>query len=502
MTRKGRLPAVVFACALLVAVVVRLMFPFDGLYGQDAYSYFDYARAFWPHLRHGTALPALFWPVGYPVTVALVLPLFGGSPIAGQMVNTLACAWAGVATFLMVEGLGRSRRPRGSDSLPGFVAGLAVALSGGVLRSSQVVMADGLGLGAAATALWCAVRFGRSRVGPWLAACSLALAWGTITRWMVGLLALPIGAYLLIDWRSDVTDADRGPATARPLWPWAVTAALLALAVLTPQMMLARSEPFVFSKHEWLVKWNLANAIGRAFYTRDGHALYKLPVAVFYLARLGWPDYFFSVLALFAAAGAWIVLRERRWAAAVLFIGWPFVAWVFLSGIPYENPRFLLPTLPAVAALSGVGFSWLWDSLPPRRRWIPALVLAGSFGVGLVLATREHARLVAHKNADQDLVVWVAAQVPLRATVLMAGPTLAFQFFGFTAVQGLFDLSASQLDAVVAGQSPVFVVADVGNLEGQWAGLGPELHLRNLRRHPGLTLLAEHPPYSLFRVGP
>jgi hypothetical protein len=229
--------------------------------------------------------------------------------------------------------------------------------------------------------------------------------------------------------------------------------------------------------------------------------VYKLPVAGFYLARLGWPDYFFPVVALFAVVGAWALLRERQWMVAVLLLGWPFVAWLFLSGIPYENPRFLLPTLPAVGALVGVGFSWVWHSLSPRRRWAPALVLIVSLAAGLGFATREHARLVANKNADLDLVAWVAAHVPLRTTLLMAGPSLAFEFYGFTTVHGLFDLSPRDLDAIVTNRSPLFLLADVGNLEGQWAGLGPELHLKSLRRHPGLQLVGDHPPYSLFRVG-
>jgi hypothetical protein len=37
---------------------------------QDAYAYFNFARAIGPHLRHGAPLPDLFWPRGYPVAVA------------------------------------------------------------------------------------------------------------------------------------------------------------------------------------------------------------------------------------------------------------------------------------------------------------------------------------------------------------------------------------------------------------------------------------------------
>ena len=36
--------------AVALALAARLAWPFDGLYGQDAFAYFRYARALWPWL--------------------------------------------------------------------------------------------------------------------------------------------------------------------------------------------------------------------------------------------------------------------------------------------------------------------------------------------------------------------------------------------------------------------------------------------------------------------
>src|SRR5882762_2622081 len=83
-----------FATALVVAAVTRALYAFDGLYGQDAFAYFRFARAIWPHLRSGAPLPDLYWPRGYPAAVALLLPFVGQGPAAGQLASTLACAIA------------------------------------------------------------------------------------------------------------------------------------------------------------------------------------------------------------------------------------------------------------------------------------------------------------------------------------------------------------------------------------------------------------------------
>jgi hypothetical protein len=225
-------------------------------------------------------------------------------------------------------------------------------------------------------------------------------------------------------------------------------------------------------------------------------------VGVFYLLRLGWPDYFYPGLAVLVVAGAWtVVVRERSAAHATLLLGWPAVVWLFLSSIPYENPRFLLPTLPAIAALAGLGVGAIDASRLPGRRWIPAAVMIVSLAAGLVVGGREHARLVAGKDFDLRLIGWTQARLPGDAELLMAGPTLAFEYYGGAHPRALFDLSATDLDDLVAGSRRVFVLADTSSLESQWKGKGPEQHVARLRRAPGLTLVGTYPPYSLFAVG-
>src|SRR5947209_1868155 len=75
---------------------------FDGLYGQDAYAYFDYAttsvRRSIEHLA--PALETFFWPPGYPILVALASLTIGPSPLAGQVVSLAMGALVPVFTAL------------------------------------------------------------------------------------------------------------------------------------------------------------------------------------------------------------------------------------------------------------------------------------------------------------------------------------------------------------------------------------------------------------------
>jgi hypothetical protein len=481
--------------ALAVAAVTRLVYPFDGLFGQDAIAYFRFARAIGPHLLHGAPLPDLFWPRGYPLAVAALWPLTGGGPFAGQLVSALALAWTAAASLLLTAEL--ERREGGAPDVLAptvdspAIAGLCVAASGIVLRSSQVVMADGLAIGCAATALWCFARHLRDRCTGWLVAAAVAVAYGAVTRWQIGLLALPLGGAAVLDARA---------RRARPAWRAWIVAALAALAVLIPQLWSAHGVPYALEQHEWFLRWSPLNAFRRDFATREGPAHHLLPVGVFYLGRIGWPDALFPTVGALAAVGAWRLFRERRGVEIALLVGWPLTDWAFISGIPYENPRFLWPVLPAVGALAGVGAGVVAARFPARRRLL-ALFLAASLAAGLAFAAREHGRTVARKNADRTLVYWVDAQVPPGTTLLMHGGGMMIEHYGRTRVRETFLLTPADLPALLARECPCFALENPADIAAGLAGPGPARFFAALRAQAGLTPVATRDPLVLFRVG-
>src|SRR5437762_6584102 len=95
-----------FALALrgAIAVVSR----FDGLYGQDAFAYYEFAR----RLLDSTSrlhLPAPFvWPLGYPALMALAFVLVGASPQAGQWVSMLAGGLVAPLVYLFTREVGEA----------------------------------------------------------------------------------------------------------------------------------------------------------------------------------------------------------------------------------------------------------------------------------------------------------------------------------------------------------------------------------------------------------
>ncbi|HVV51173.1 MAG TPA: hypothetical protein VHO06_16005, partial [Polyangia bacterium] len=380
------------------------------------------------------------------------------------------------------------RRGEEADPTARAGAGICAAASGIALRNSQVVMADGLALGLAATALWLAARAVRTGHAVWLVPCSLAVAWGAVTRWQIVLIALPVATAFLLGRRDRAAAPD--PPSRDGLW---IAAAVLAgLLVLLPQLVVAHaSTPAAFEHHEWLQRWNPLNAFRRDFFTTEGHARYHFPVALFYLLRLAWPDALFPTIAALALVGTWSLARRRRTLDIVLLVGWPVVNWAFISGIPYENPRFVWPALPAVAALAGFGFRDLAREVSKKRRSLLSALLVVSTAAGLAFAAREHGRTVAHKNSSRALVDWIDAVVPRGTTLLRFGGTMMAEYYGSTKVDDIYRLRPGDLPGLLARACPCDYLVRLPESDP---------FFEPLRRNPGLIPLASRPPFWMFAV--
>src|SRR5689334_18579814 len=78
-----------FTISLLIRLVMVLHTHFDGLYGQDAYAYYDYAQYIRMSLQTGVALKPFFCPLGYPTLLMLALDMAGTTPTVAQAVSIL-----------------------------------------------------------------------------------------------------------------------------------------------------------------------------------------------------------------------------------------------------------------------------------------------------------------------------------------------------------------------------------------------------------------------------
>ena len=337
---------------LVVTSALVIRHGFDGLYGQDAFGYVNYALGpVREALLHLEGPPAWPQPPGYPMRRrgGLADRRAGRSHRAGR-----EPAGRGQRPCPRRAPRRRGRRPaarrRAAIAVP-LLAGLLAALPGQLWQSSAVAMADTLAIALATAGAWGACRYARSGRLGWLLAAAATTAFAIDTRWIYGLVAVPIAIVGLIGvWR--IMRLDRRRAVIHALAATLVGAAVLAPVMLPMGLAILDGTTVPFAAD--FGAYRLGSTQRAAQQLRDDRRAPRL--------RPG------ERRVLPAPAGHAVLVRAssacsrcgaprgssaaaRRSARRSSSAGRSIVL-VFLVGSPYQNPRFFLAAMPPVAILS------------------------------------------------------------------------------------------------------------------------------------------------------
>jgi 4-amino-4-deoxy-L-arabinose transferase-like glycosyltransferase len=500
LTFQAAVPIFAIGLGLLLAIAsgaIAASRGFDGLYGQDAYAYFDYGTySVRQSLLHLAPLEPFFWPPGYPLLVAISSLVVGPVPLAGQLVSLLMGALVPVLSALLVRELWPG------EMAWALLAGALVAVCGQLWQSSVVVMADTTGLALGTFSAVALARYARTRHGAWLAAASAAIAYATLARWIYGLVALPFGVYALLV----LFEGPRVPRTSvwHALLAIGVAAVILVPAVAPSFVGLIRDpgQPAAFAGNFQVYSWSPLNALRHDFFTADGHLAYTQPNGLYYASAAFNLAYFGPLLAVWILPGLW---AARRWPVRniVLIVGWAAIVFAFHAGAPWQNFRFTLAYLPPLAILSAAGVLLVWRSLEASRRPLRAIV-AACVVAGLVISAGAAVRLVERfidtKDQELTLVRWVQSQTPTGAELFSFGPTLAFRHYSSLPTFDLYDVSASDVRTILADPAPHYLLVDTGSVESQWLDQAPSTNFHLLRDEVGIDALGTAEGYTLYQI--
>lgn len=478
-------------CLLLLALAARggllLLHSFDGLYGQDAYAYYQYARELRAALLHLQFPPPFWWSLGYPSLLNAGFALGGVNITAAQMITLLCGALAAPFAFALAYEAAPVQK-----TAAGWVAGLLCAFGGQLVQSSVVVMTDAPALMFATLGGWLLLRYVRTRVLATLLLSSLAAGFAVWMRWQNLIFAGAwIAALALAEWQA-ARISIRGIAR--------ISMAIVIIAlVLSPQFFVSYNTGAPLAGSSWLDGWSPVNFLGRTFDNVDGHFEYGLPVALFYGQVVAHPAYLFVMLTpLFITGAAALVKRIRtRLPAVVLLLGWIAGMYLFLAGIPYENFRFPLGFFAPLAAVTGIGAGIVWAHWGSRRAhafaagWIAAALLVTVAWQPRVLAPvwESKAQQLAHAR-------WLEKQALPNALVYTMGIDGALQEYSNLRVANLWDLDPAKLNP----ETPTYLYADTNNIDTQWRGRLPDQLVRVLTETNFLHPLDSFDGWTLFRV--
>lgn len=225
--------------------------------------------------------------------------------------------------------------------------------------------------------------------------------------------------------------------------------------------------------------------------------------AVYYARAYTDAYYLAPVLTPFLLLGAFALIYQRKFRKALFLIGWALLPYLFLAGIPYQNIRFPLIIFPAVAALTGIGFTFLLQHAKRLRSlaWIIAVV-ALCFGIAQTyIANRTLiGEFLDNQRRDRESIAWAAAQIPEGSRVYTLGLTLSLRHYTTFEVYELYYQTPESLEGQWVSGEDDYMLISVWSLINQWQGREPDIAVQWLIDHRGLIRIDSNERYTLFRI--
>lgn len=323
-----------------------------------------------------------------------------------------------------------------------------------------------------------------------LAASAVLLTFAVITRWNYAVLA-PVwaGVWWLGSGRERLRDEGIGAVVMA-----AVAVAAAALAFL-PQALfaLARPSPQLYPYGAW----NLANAMMSHFTTLDGTQQFAEVNALFNAHPLYDPYWLHGIFGALALIGV-VALAQRNRPAGLLFGGWFAVGYLFLCGIPYQNPRFDLLYVPPILVCAGAGSTLVWE----RRSLLLRIGLAAASLYGGTLMVQSAgsriATFIAWQDSDKIIARAVVARLPADATLYTFEMTQEIRVYARFSVRELYYETPESVAADHGDPGKLYLLIDLNKLRSQWAGMPVEVTFDALVRAHAMRRIDQLGAYSLF----
>ena len=417
---------------------------YNGLYGQDSHEYLRYCKELIKFFKTGEVPGNFFWPIGYPLAGAL-LSFITGPHLAMQLIPVLSCCWIMVilAAYLMNEFPGREKE----ISLYVF---LFLGFSPYFLRYSISVMSDIPSVALLVTSYYCLDRYMKIKKAIFILIASFMVSATIFTR--IGLLPLTLPVWIFI-FKSYFRKNNL---------QLIIPTLVLILLPATIYSFFKGTDVSIVSQNYQLTDWSVLNFFKREFSNPDGYLSYSLPNIVFVFLSFIHPGYVFAgILFIFQF---FINKQQPSYFITPLVLA-ILLYLFFLSGLPLQNSRFMIPVLPFFLLICFPSFlsylSWFHFK---KKLLMLAITLLLIFQSILVY----RAFLPFYTLNKKELKIASSVLVHSSDIIYTFGIDGALKSYGYEGK--IINMYHSPLTSVASGSMMVF---NPGEFSKQWAGKNP-----------------------------
>ncbi len=478
-----RTAILLFVGALVIRVIAVVTTGFDGLYGQDAYAYFDQAMALRAALLQAIPVPPGFhWPQGYPALVALMSLVIGGGATAAQLLSQVMGSLVAPLTFLV----GRRLLPPGGEGAA-VLAAIFTAIGGQAVLSSIVSMSDATAMAMVLLSMFTVLEFRAAPRRRSFLVLAVVLGFAAVaTRWA----SILVGPALAVPALRGLREGRRSPYLMPALIAAACGGSALFLVLLTG------IAGFDFAPY--FQNWRLLNAVwGPIPQIPPDSLAAKAPGIIYYLAPLYHPAFLGPFLGPLAGWGLWRLWRDNDRYCSLTLALWVVVPLFFFSGLPIRSLRFILTNAVPLTLLAAWG---LWTLIPkPMIGRVTRMSVALSLVVVTGWSIFSVVRFTSEQTQIKQTTEAIQSLLPNNAIVLAFEITAALDHKTDLEVVELYLENPDSLEILITKGPPVYLLTRPRHIEARWQDQTPGINTRWLEQHGSLQEIGAWGPYTLRR---
>lgn len=494
-----------FIVSFLFRLLLVFVFQFDGLYGQDAYAYYDYSKIFHDSVLSFQLPPNFYWPIGYYLFTsifsiftagnigyaAMLVSLNAGSLCAG-VIYLITYELLKINNMSFGQGILRSAQNDGENKKISLYAGLIICFSGVVVKASIVIMSDALGLLFASLSMLYIVKYYNTQKPAHIAISFISLALAIMARYAYLILLIPFCIIVIYIIRKPYNRVD-----TLKHYGFAV---FLGLLVFLPQLYYISKYGIAYvpsqpEERTWVVEWSPVNFFLRDFSTKDGTMHYKIWNGLYYLSPIFHPLYL-SVFGFTFLYGFLVSLKNKHYPILLFCVLWILFIYIYLAGSPYQSLRYTLSFLPGLAILSAIGLGALNVKRDFRQLFLYAgIVVLIAFGV-------YHLKTFAEQKQDElKIVNWVNNNIPDGSQIFSFEITSALNHYSKIKPHEFYSLNRAELKNIIdSSATGEYFILPEDKLNSQWKGLPIEQNFQYLKSNYKLIPVTELNYYKVYKL--
>lgn len=504
-------PSLYFVLLFFVSFSFRLLFilifQFDGLYGQDAYEYYNNSAAVIESLKHLNLPPNFYWPLGYPLIVLLFSFFSAGNvELAGLLVSLNAGALVPGVIFLLTYEVVRIPPLRGDRAVSVFLpeefrtplyAGLIACFSGVLVKSSIVIMSDALGLLWICLSMLFFVRYYKLRQTIQIVLSFIFLALAVMTRYAYVVMLIPLGMYLVYALISRNSNAIVLPR--KKMAKQLVFAVFAGVIIFLPQLhyILKYGVAYLHSEpgtQSWVMSWSPENLFLKDFSLREGIMHYRLWNGLFYLLPIVHPLY----LSMFGFAflyGAFTLVKKKDFLILCFCVVWVLPFYLHLAGTPFQSLRYTMSFIPALIIISSIGAGAISNRRLRNIFLFIALAAMISYDV-------YHLKIFAgQKEKELEVVRWVDNNVSLDSKLFAFQITAAINHYSKIKAKEFYVADSVGLNQEIENSlGDVYFILPEEQLNTQWKGLPVERNFEFVKSKYKPVVITDLGSFRVFKI--